>query len=95
MGPWRSSGASSWRSEARRAIDPDAPGPETKYLRLWATDAGIDLTNTDLSGSGLNLTGAVLSNAKLARDTGIALPDWRDALARCIAAGDPETGRPV
>lgn len=32
-----------------------APGPETKYLRRWATDAGIELTSRLAAGGGVEL----------------------------------------
>ena len=54
-----------------------APGPETKYLRRWAADAGIELTSRLEAGGGVHLgdTPVALTTATLARYDALVIDD--------------------
>lgn len=75
-----------------------APGPETKYLRRWAADAGIALTSQLEAGGGVRLGDApvAVTAASLARFDALLIDDrsWqglgaggRGAVAGAVANG--------
>ena len=75
-----------------------APGPETKYLRRWAADAGIELTSRLEAGGGVQLgdTPVALTVATLARYDALVIDDrsWsglgaggRSVVGNAVGAG--------
>ncbi|WP_417233026.1 hypothetical protein [Brevundimonas sp.] len=66
------------QASARLLIMAGAPGPEVKYLRRWATDAGFDVTVRASAGGGVQIGDApVAINAATLRAFDVAIIDDR------------------